>query len=631
MSDFSITATNLSDPKGAGANVVSPVQRPNVDNAPVLGALSNIADVFAKGLNLQKKEDAEARKQSILKRYSEEIASVTSGFESGQLTADRTTAMTQSITRKYLSGFSEYSGEITDISKSMRGETAISEAEQKVKDARETRNRNIASAEKDGFAILEGAPREVVDATINAHQVGVKSRQEFTDLVQRNTEFRNQSNFDQAIADRQTKETSFRLINNIVGANLEDYQQTAVELSRRIKSGAMDAESARLFLGNKLANINSALVTAGRTNPELAAPYAKIFSDMNALGQQLLDPKTSAESVSSQLKELIAKTQLMAVQKDQKVLAAVAVSQLFRDNPANSINVLGESTKAFVLMQQASVDSDPRTVPNIIEGPKEVETEVLGMLKESLTGILKGGHPQQAIAELQAGNTVNQVMKQVSGLIDKGTVKPEELLPILNFFASSAFGEFAGNKHVSSATALAAKKVLQNIVEPKIIREISERIATPIREGSKTTIKDILDIRFENGGVTFSLKSGVKELNVPGGNAYAAGVLRDFKGAETLINRVIKAGTHLEQSKDYKKTWEDNRHNFFPDYFPAPKEKPTIDVSTEEKMKAQLTATDTGVGTTASALQGILKDLANGKLTEQQKKDLAKALEGMSN
>jgi hypothetical protein len=86
--------------------------------------------------------------------------------------------------------------------------------------------------------------------------------------------------------------------------------------------------------------------------------------------------------------------------------------------------------------------------------------------------------------------------------------------------------------------------------------------------------------------VSFSLKSSAKDAVDFGGATQTGRVLSQLKGAEVLINKLVKASAHLEQRTDYAKVWEDNKHVFFPGYFQAPDApKTTGPINTEEQLK----------------------------------------------
>lgn len=595
MAEFGINATQLSDPRGLGANVVTPVQEPVPSNANELGALSQIADIFAKGIGIQQKQDAEARKQAVLARYAQEIGSVTAGFESGQLDASRTGAMTRTITSKYMSGFSEYADDLTKMSKGLRGETALSEAEDAVKAEKDAYRRKVADAERDGFIFLENGTPETNAATIRAHQVGVRAKQEFQEMAQRNAETRAQGSFDATVREREQKDMSFRLVNEVAGANLEDFQAMASELSKRVAAG-MPYESARLLLGARMSNIDMALTAAARVNPELAAGYVRVFKDLGALGQQLLDPKNKAEDAKAEFETLIAKTKLMAVQTSVKVRAAVANSELFRGNPEMAIAAMPLSQEAFAIMSSTAVDA-PLKGTSVIAGDPQVEKEVLGMLKSSLGSLAKGNHPRKAIAEVQAGNTVNQVMKQLGNLMNTGTVAADELLPVVGFLASPEFAAFSKNGQVDRPTALAARRTLQVVMEPKLVRDVTAKLEAPLANSPSSgkavkSVKDLIAVNFSNGGVSFSLKEGARDSVDYGGAVQISRVLSQMKVAEALINQFVKANAHLDGRNDYQAFWEETKHVFFPGYFPKPEtktDKPPVKTEAQMRVAATLT------------------------------------------
>ena len=107
--------------------------------------------------------------------------------------------------------------------------------------------------------------------------------------------------------------------------------------------------------------------------------------------------------------------------------------------------------------------------------------------------------------------------------------------------------------------------------------------------------------------------------------------LGELKGAQILINQALRAGAHLDGTTDYKKYWEENKHEMFPALFQAPVKKaeaaPKFDL--EKDLATTVAGTDTGAGMTRDVLASILVDLESGKLNPEQQKQLRKALEQM--
>jgi hypothetical protein len=110
MADFSVNATQLSAPQGAGANVISPVQQAAPDTSGFLSSplVASVVDVFSKGLVATRKEEADKRKATIVNGYIREETTLNDAVASGQMTASQAAARSRATFNKYAAGYGEF-------------------------------------------------------------------------------------------------------------------------------------------------------------------------------------------------------------------------------------------------------------------------------------------------------------------------------------------------------------------------------------------------------------------------------------------------------------------------------------------------------------------------------------------
>lgn len=642
MADFSINATQLAEPQGAGAKVISPVQSMDTGPNPLNSIFGNVVDIFAKGLANNQKAQQEAQKNEVVGQFVKEQTRINQSVRTGQMSA----AEADVHYRANFSSFAErnpsFLEDFRKASDALKGSSEQGTVDTEIRLQREQRQKDISDAAKDGMVFVKGMSEETIDSAIKNHKLKVQARAEFQDLVARNNEYRAGTNFNQAVADREMKDASFNLISKIAGSEIQDAQRFSNDLGVMVRSGKMPFQEAQIKLTERFSNIEIALQSAARTNPELAAPYRTIFATLNTMGQKLIDPKAQAEDVKNQFDILVGRMKLMAVQQDPKTLAAVTTSQLFPASIDAALAMNGEAVRTFTALANVPVQTK-EFVPQVVGNPT-VEPQMLGFLKESIKGLGKLNGTDKEKASVEASNTVNHILKQTGDWIDRGAT-PDKLVGLAKFYASPEYAELVAKGMIDGEASKAANKTFELMYRPAIEQDIRGKLNQYLYEKGRVNLpgyrsdkaaepkalNDFVDIKFSGTGITFVGKD-MDKLD-PAQRSDAIAQIRQLNGVEAAVNQLIKMGSHLEGKTDYSKFWESNKHIWFPDRFKAPEsEKPVAKAGSEEQIiKAMVSGTDSGKNLTRDTLNEILKDVQAGKLTKEQEKTLREALKGIMN
>jgi hypothetical protein len=577
MADFSVNATQLSAPQGAGANVISPVQQAAPDTSGFLSSplVASVVDVFSKGLVATRKEEADKRKATIVNGYIREETTLNDAVASGQMTASQAAARSRATFNKYAAGYGEFIEDFEKAGKALRGFTEKGESEKAVETESKRREADITQAQQRGFVFPAGMSKTAQDSQIEAAKSGIRSEQALSQFYQANAEKRAQGTYDAGVASKEEKDLGFKLVNDIAGSNLTAFQDFAKTTSDAVRAGRMTPEMAQATLTERFTNISGALQAAARTNPELAAPYRTLFDSVYKIGQQMADPKSNLEALESQLKEQQVKLKLVAM-SNPKTANLIVANQLLPNNLA-----LQSRTGAIELLAVLSNKNvgDKAFTPQFIGDP-EVEPEMLNLLKKGLSDLGTGKVKDKDAAKVQATNSVNEILVQTSKALSSGA-PPEQLANVAKFFASPEYAGFVANSTISKEAAGAAKQTFQMLYEPLITKKVLERLnetldREPVKRGgnSKTgavervKVSDAIDIKFSGSGIVFEVKAG-KNLS-PAEVVSQRQMLEGLRSAQAGVNQLIHIGAHLEGNTDYNKFWETNKHVYMPNIFPDP-------------------------------------------------------------
>lgn len=573
MAEFGERATALTPAQGQGAEVLRPSQEQYVNDSilasPVVGGL---VDIFSKGLVQNRKDEAEARKNAIIGQYIKEETSYNNAVTTGQMSPTQAAARSKANANKHFASFPEYYDEIDKAGRALRGLTEKGDVDKQMESEQKQRDSDITTASSRGFLFTPGMPKEAQDSQIKAAKTGIRAEQELSEMYKRNAEARAQGTFDQGVADREQKELSVRLVNEIAGDNLTAFGALGSTLAADAKSGKIPFELAQAQLTERFANVQAALQSAARVNPELAGPYRTLFNEMNDTYKKMLDPKQASEGLEDQVKMTINRAKLLAVQ-DPKFTNAVAVSNLLGNNPELGLAISGQASAAIARMGSTVLGTNAagQYVPQVVGNP-DIEPEVLGTLKKAISKMEGPNVPKKDLQKIEASNSVNQILKQTSEIVDRGA-SPTQLKAVAEFFASPEYAGFVTGNKVDKQAAGAAKKAFQLIYEPTIISGVQDKLSAFAYQGSKgpmdkgrtpTTIGASVEAKFTGSGIVFEPRN---QSSDPVERQSQQAALRELQTAQKGINQLIRIGAHMEGSTDYATYWEKNKHIFMPQVY----------------------------------------------------------------
>lgn len=578
MAEFSLPATQLSAPQGAGSQPVAAVQEQYVDTSMIKSnAVSGIVDIFSKGLVQTRKEDAAKLENNIVGQYVREETAINNAIASGQMTPAAASARSRANFNKYAAGYPQYLESFEKSGKALRGFTEAGEVQDQIKSETEQRNKDISTASSRGYTFTPGMSKATQDDQIQAAKTAIRYENEMSELYKRNAERRAQGNFDQTLADRDAKDLGLRAINDIAGSQLTAFQSLGMTLREDMTSNKITPEIAQARLTERFSNISAAIQSAAGINPELAGPYRSIFNDTNDIFKKMLDPKSVSEGLEDQLKIQMTKLKLVAM-SEPKFAATVVTSNLLGNTPELALVASGQAQSAIARISQVGGGTYS---PQVVGNP-DVEPEVLAMLKNASGKLMAGKANNPDKTRVEATNSVNTILKQTGEFLDRGA-NPQQLKGLAEFFASPEYAGIVTGGKIDQEAAGAAKRTFQLSYEPTIIRGVQQRLTDFVgakstqtfdvlgmptsstnNEGAKT-VNDVVQVNFTGSGITFVPKNLEGLSSSERVNQMSA--MRDLQSAQKAVNQLIHMGAHMEGTTNYAKYWEDNKHIYMPSMF----------------------------------------------------------------
>lgn len=577
MADFSVQATQMPDVQNTvGRDVVSPVQEQAI-TTNIIPAISNVAEMFMKGIQAGKKADFEAQKQAVIGAYAREQQAINDGIASGELKPDRAATRSRALFGKYMAGYTVFADDLHKINNAMRTGSEMGVAEDAVKSAIETDKAREASARARGATIYPWMDKDAREAVYQANESAIRMENEFKQKHERAAENRAVSAEERTVMDREKKDDALKMITEIAGNNLNTSSMFIQNLSSQVSQGKIPFEEASLMMTQHFSTIEAAIQAAGGTNPEMAAPYRSLFSDLKLLGSKAIDPKTSAETSKAMFDEVLYKAKLVAITTNPKLKALVVTNNLLGNNAVTALSAIPEIASIIAQASKTDASIDGGFVPQIVGNP-EVEKDVLKFIQPAIKKVNEGAYKDNEKAQKESVSVVNNILKQTADLQNDPTAKqsPEKLNDLAKFFASPDYGTFVSKGLINPQAAQAAKQVWQATYDPAVRQSVQTRLTDWAQRASQSgggvqgrDLSELVDIKYEGSGISFVGKSPKVSLE-PYQQKQQQAAITELNSVKAGINQLIHIGAHMEGHTDYNKYWEENKHLYVPQVYPAP-------------------------------------------------------------
>lgn len=612
MADFSINATQLSAPQGAGATPVDPVQERAINTSP-MNIIQGVGEIFAKGLQQNAKEQAAQRENAVLKEYSGKVGKINDALSRGAMKPAEAAARIRAIDNEYAAGYPEYIESLKKSADFFRGKTEIGEAEDQIKMEKRLREKDMTDASNMGYTFYAGMSEDAVNKTIDAYKYARRMEYEFDQSAKRNAELRAQRGDSRAeqshlisVQQYQDKENAVVALRTLADRNFDAMVALGNDLTQNT---SMQPEQKMMLLQSNLSLIKAGLQAVAGSNPQLAEGWGRIFDEMATLQQKMLDPKAKAqgeaETLKAQYDALITKGKIMAVTSDPNLYKVVLTSSLFPNETI--LTTLSASSTAANWLLNASIGVEGKEVKwlaPLVGSPHEQVT-----YKGFSDALRKAQASGDTKATAEAANVANVFLRDIAK--NGGDVDAKSLKQASAFYASSEFGKLAKEGKLNREQLEGAKTVFQLNYEPAVKQAIMDRLTKPTDSGG-TKLLDTVDfrlsgdrIKIESKGtasnVGVNIANRVKDLTNPLGTiANQFQTNRELSKVEEGLNQLIHMGAHLEGHTDYGKYWEANKHLLLPGLYPAPADSGD-DKSKQSPGKGGTKQQSTGKITTASS------------------------------
>jgi len=579
LADFNV---QLAAPQGAGAREIQPYQERVTEYQPNQ-LIHGLVNIFAKGLEADRKQTAEARKNAVIQEYVRNEQVYSDALTTGSWNASQTATASRANFAKFLGAYPELQDELGKARNLVYTGTEIGQAQQQVDTSIKMRNDQIAAARSAGFVIPDFASTETQDYMIDAHQTRIVMERDLSDQMKRNQEaraaageIRAQQSHQIQLSDYATKQQAGNGIITLFSKNIDATNSLAKDV---FSNPNIPFEQKQNILDTQIRTLKSGLASISVFNPELATPFNRILDDISQTTAKLADPKNQSATQLQLLKDeyetQMTKAKLLVI-SDPTSRNAVAVSSLFGNNLQISLSLAGNGVLTGTLAK-LGLGPDSGATPKVV-GTSD-EKQVLSGLKGALNLLQKGGakgDKEQNTKE--AVNAVNEVLRQNSTM-DK-SIPPQALKELSSFYSSTEFGKISPTLDTESQQNVANVMAVSYV--PSVVQAVENRLNSTISttqpvgfaaakggmsapaSATPHKVLDDVNIIFNARGVDFVAKPNATDTY------WANSTRQSLKEAADGLNTLIRMGAHLEGTTNYAKYWEDNKHKLLPSVYPDP-------------------------------------------------------------
>lgn len=593
---------------GAGAGrstVVAPVAAAQKSRpvAPGPSGLTSALGAFAgltAGAGAQfaalKKSKATAARTAVLKEYTGAMDSLDQALEGGE-SSSTVMSTRRRVNSKFLADHPELAKEFnslqtslatTNVGDALGDEQAELEAFRKVKsdavkanfirpgmsDAQEKAQTALFQESQEAEVALNKALK--LSAEARAVRGAQRAETSLGLAVQSNTRA-NQThalNFAQVQNALDEKTITTKMTQALGAYAAANTMNIAGEMQEIASNPDLNTEEKERLMNNKLLEVRTFLTqAAGADGQKLSDAYYAPFEQAHKIAQSLMTGKVTAEVAQNQLVAIKAQTQVNMLD-EPGVKEAVAVSDLFKNNPAVTAQVTEVTAGMVKSLLEPNSDGGSVSHPSIMTGSDDVRSFAVETAIASIDNIETSENPEAAKAETRT--ILSNIMQGMEGRGHTAYAqKPKAWKASMDLFGSDAFGKAMQNGLVSKQMAGDVSDMISgtytSIVEKTITNTFGKDASGVSVEwnGAGVVFKPVA-IKPTGGGA--ALAKGFERVAQGQMTARRRAKTEEMRTAGSVLNKLIRAGANL-QGISPQKYFELNKEAMLPLWFKAEETK----------------------------------------------------------
>lgn len=565
MAEFGVQATQLAAPQGAGSAPLAPVQEQSV-NTSGIPVIASVGESIAKGVAalMAPKESAVATgwhsQQEALDRSLEKEDITASEYKV------RKDALWSQSVQVSLSTGGDKSLKVLEAAREARARMGtFGEQEVQQKTQLEIDSDKLKQASKLGIVTYAGMDKAARQAVIE--QVDVLNRiNADQELASKSLDYRVKvDSFNQAQDERRARVQ----VSSLMSTEITKRMAFSDNLAQLVKQNKMTKDEAANALTESHIKTTQALIEADGGRGEAFKPFKDNFDQMHKWQLSMFDEKADVEKIKLQIEGVQSRMKLMLLNDNKELQGYVAASSLFGHSPAMMADMI--KATANVRDRIATITSMDRSTSIVVGTNPKDEQAIYKNLLTGMGDVVKDPSNKDAVKDASRG--VNNVLSQMKDIKTKAS--SASLGSVMNFIADPKFKDFLAIGNVDAQALQGAKEAYQLSYQSAITDNLSKTLEGVYKQKPETDVmgaprsvsaieRGNLQVNFDGVNVSFTVKQMPSD---PVQRRNIANAIDSLNSSRAAISQLVRAGAHLENSNDYTKFWETNKHVILPNVF----------------------------------------------------------------
>lgn len=562
MADFNVS---LAAPQGVGAGVIAPVREPGFGD--LLSAGADILSSIAKGKAESDKAKAQAADRAIIQQYAQKYSALSEDENLQALMPGQRKAMSEALFRQHVAANPHLIDEFKKVTSGMRDFGTITNDLEAVADVKAERKNKISTLSSRGYEVSSTDSDAQIDRlwAVNQHAVQIERLAE--QKIKLESHGASMASAERSALQFNIEQESRKRVMAMGNDYLPALQTKADEILNKFKSGEIkDAATAKAAWDKLKMQFDQSVRTVTVGNEGMGAGFLEISKTLDANFNDALTGKTQTETLKNSVDLAMFGAQAKLLDKPENALffgtlkmAPNALEKLISVTPKSDEFL--RDVFAFAV-GKGSVRS-PEAAQGVSITVKGVSDQFT-RTQDVATGKQLSGLFSKVLTELPVQDAYGADPKVISHLVQS--------LDDPNFADRVSAGEVPPEK-LSSASA-----VLGRVWKDKVVENVSAKLGQPFTAYTssnmtstvQTDVASLTDIQFINGKVVFAPRAEKGVYLTPDELSQHRDVVKKMQSSSDAVSQIIRIDAYMAGEKDPSKTWEKNKHRYFPNNFPDP-------------------------------------------------------------
>tara|TARA_R100000687_G_scaffold83663_2_gene88255 strand:+ start:813 stop:2585 length:1773 start_codon:yes stop_codon:yes gene_type:complete len=439
------------------------------------------------------------------------------------------------------------------------------------------------AATKDGFVLPDMTQVEAEHATIqwqkfqkyqsdleleSKEQSLRNARQSFqTGQITQQTARITQESALLTLEQKKTEKRSWDALTGMADGASFRFKNIAADLQQKVENNQMSREEATQRLDEEWQILSSNAREIGRgADPARVNALLTPMENLYNLRRGYLTGETQKEVVDAGVDLELSRLSAV-ISGDPQNAPVLALSKIVgENNPGLVVELNNVAQRALRMNSRPDGKSADVTDSEEAESMSGYFRNLEGAIRNANTGNLRDeGTPDEI------NNNLNHILDSV-GVHGAAIESPEDLTLAVNFFSSDDYGQYveqngtALNRERARQARITVQEQYENVVKPLVAEEW--------RNASQLTMAVPDPTRPETAGQTEAISGRIRPFFAGGSFEFTAidgandrqtqAKIRDLnKRVAPIVERLVKAGAHLEGHRDYQRIYEANYSSLF--------------------------------------------------------------------